>query len=238
MARAGLSLKKVKAIFVSHEHHDHIRGIPVLARKYQIPVYINTRTLQHGSLTLDPHLVRHFSNYDDIAVGGLSITAFPKFHDAADPCSFIVSGNKVRVGIFTDIGFPCEHVIAHFKQCHAAFLEANYDSLMLANGNYPYHLKRRITGGRGHLSNMQAVEVFKTHKPEYMSHVFLSHLSKDNNCPDLVKSIFAGCAGSTKVVVASRYQETEVYEIAASATESKILNHTFGESEFFQYSLF
>lgn len=217
MARLGLSLNKVKAIFVSHEHHDHIRGIPVLSKKYQIPVYITDSTLNHGSLTLEPHLVKPFKEYQEIKIGELSVSAFPKFHDAIEPHSFIVKYNEVNVGVFTDIGVSCEHLIAHFKQCHAAFLEANYDEEMLDRGNYPYHLKRRIKGGKGHLSNKQALELFTLYKPSFMSHVLLSHLSKDNNCPKLVQELFSHHAGSTEVIVASRYEESRLYQIGSQA---------------------
>lgn len=237
MSRLGLSLNKVKAIFVSHEHHDHIRGIPVLAKKYQIPVYITDSTLQHGSLTLEPHLIKPFKQYQDIKIGELSVSAFPKFHDAIDPHSFIVKYKEVKVGVFTDIGVTCEHLIAHFKQCHAAFLEANYDEEMLDRGNYPYHLKKRIKGGRGHLSNKQALELFTLYKPSFMSHVFLSHLSKDNNCPKLVQELFSHHADNTEVIVASRYEESRLYQIG-SHSEIGISSGYPAHAYNSQYSLF
>ncbi|WP_018478696.1 MBL fold metallo-hydrolase [Pontibacter roseus] len=214
MYRLGLSMRKVKAIFVSHEHSDHIRGIPVLARKYKLPVYITPDTLFRSRMDLDRVEVLSFTGYKPVHVGGLSVTAFPKFHDAADPHSFVVEGNGVKIGVFTDIGAPCDHVIRHFQQCHAAFLETNYDDGMLDQSYYPYYLKRRIRGGHGHLSNRQALELFMAHKPAFMSHVFLSHLSKDNNCPKLAKSLFETCADGTEVVVASRFEETPVYHIS------------------------
>jgi phosphoribosyl 1,2-cyclic phosphodiesterase len=237
MNRLGLAMSKVKAIFVSHEHHDHIRGLPVLAKKYQIPVYITPQTLQYGSLTLEPHLTVSFKSYQEIIIGDLCVTAFPKFHDALDPHSFIISHKGVNVGVFTDIGAVCDPLIVHFKQCHAAFLEANYDEEMLERGSYPYHLKRRIKGGRGHLSNKQALEMFKLHKPPFMSHVLLAHLSKDNNCPKLVQELFSHHAGSTKVVVASRYEESGLYQID-KAHSIKIDSGRPLQSSDVQYSLF
>jgi len=215
MLRSGLSIRKLKAIFISHEHSDHIRGLEVISRKYQLPVYITPRTLNGSGLKLEENLIKVFSAYQPIAIGELLVTAFPKLHDASEPHSFTVDGNGIKIGILTDIGSACEHVIQNFKQCHAAFLEANYDDKMLDDGGYPYYLKSRIRSDKGHLSNYQALELFVKHRPAFMSHLLLSHLSKDNNCPHLVQRIFSEHAGQTHVAVASRYKETEVYAIRA-----------------------
>jgi len=213
MARLGLMMNKVRAVFISHEHTDHIKGLSVLARKYQLPVYITPKTYFGSRLDLPQHLVYSFASTQAVTIGTLTITAFPKFHDAADPYSFLVAQQGIRIGIFTDIGVVCDQLKLHFRQCHAAFLEANYDEEMLDKGPYPYHLKARIKGGKGHLSNKQALELFMDCKPEYMSHLLLAHLSKDNNCPDLAQAMFAASAGNTQVTVASRFNETPVYEI-------------------------
>ena len=137
-----------------------------------------------------------------------------------DPYSFIVACNGVKVGVFTDIGWPCEHVVRHFRQCHAAFLESNYDEDMLQNGRYPYYLKKRISGEKGHLSNKQALELFKSHRPTFMSHLLLSHLSKENNSPEIVEQLFNAHANGIKIVVASRFKETEVYYIEAMSADT------------------
>lgn len=215
MQRLGLSMKTVKAIFVSHEHSDHISGIPVLARKYQLPVYITADTHHHGGLSLAPERVHAFAAHTPVQVGALSITAFPKYHDAADPHSFIVRAHDVTIGIFTDIGQCCDQLTHHFKLCHAAFLEANYDEDMLLNGRYPWMLKNRIRGGKGHLSNAQALALFRDHRPPFMSHLLLAHLSKDNNDPALVEGLFRPHARGTEIIVASRYAETALYHISA-----------------------
>ena len=216
MKRIGLSMHSVRAIFVSHEHTDHIRGVAQISRKYQLPVYITPATMHHSRLHIDSHLVKSFTGFQAINIGALSVTAFPKFHDAIDPHSFIVAGAGTTIGVFTDIGTTCQHLISHFKMCHAAFLEANYDDDMLQNGKYPHHLKKRISGDKGHLSNFQALTLFMEHRPPFMTHLILSHLSKDNNHPDIALKLFSNVAGSTEIVVASRYEATAVYEIIGS----------------------
>ncbi len=224
MKRLGLPLSKVKAIFISHEHIDHIKGVEVIARKYQLPVYINTPTLQNVRISLDAHLLRNIEVHKPVMVGGLLVTAFPKHHDAAEPCSFIVAGAGITVGVFTDIGIALHrHVIQHFSRCHAAFLEANYDEVMLQEGGYPLHLKNRIRGGKGHLSNMQALDIFSTHRPPFMTHLLLSHLSKNNNDPQLVYDLFSRHAAGVHIVIASRYKETEVFRIEASPSRQHVV---------------
>jgi len=213
LRRLGLSITNVKAIFVSHEHSDHIKGIPVLATKYNLPVYSTPGTFRYCHFKLQPHLVNHFSASEAIRIGKLSVTAFPKLHDASDPHSFVVEYNGIKAGVFTDIGAPCQQLVYHFKQCHAAFLEANYDEEMLDKGRYPVYLKNRIRGGEGHLSNRQALDVFKLHRPAFMSHLILAHLSKENNCPQLVQNLFNEHANDVAIVVASRFEETPVYSI-------------------------
>ena len=213
MKRLELSMKKIKAIFVSHEHADHIYGVSRLSRKYQLPVYITESTRKEGRLMLKESLAIQFRAYEPVRIGNLSVTAFPKFHDATDPHSFLVAGDTVKVGIFTDIGQTCEHVIRHFEQCNAAFLESNYDEELLETGNYPLSLKNRIRDGRGHLSNKQALQLFMNHRPECMSHLFLSHLSENNNSPKIVKQLFSTIAGRTEIIIAPRVKETKLYHI-------------------------
>ena len=225
MKRLELDIHKVKAIFISHEHTDHISGVRVLSKKYKLPVYITHITHRFGRLKLEKELVTSFAAYHPITIGDLTITAFPKFHDAADPYSFVVSCDQIKVGVFTDIGTPCENLVHHFKQCNAAFLEANYDDTMLEKGRYPHFLKNRIRGDKGHLSNKQALELFTKHRPSFMSHLFLSHLSKNNNCPKLVQQLFDEHAEGVKMIIASRYEETQVYHIHNSENTKPELYH-------------
>jgi phosphoribosyl 1,2-cyclic phosphodiesterase len=215
MARAGLEMRSVKAIFISHEHSDHIRGLEVLSRKHRLPVYVTGNTLRQGGLALDEHLAMPLDPSMPVQVGGLHVRAFPKYHDASDPHSFTVSFNDIRVGIFTDIGRTCKELIRHFSGCHAAFLESNYDEQMLRQGPYPAYLKKRISGGQGHLSNAEALQLFLTYRRPDLSHLILSHLSAENNCPVLVKDLFSPHAGDVKVVVASRHEESPVFQVTA-----------------------
>jgi len=236
MNRLGLSLEKVKAVFVSHEHSDHIRGIESLSRKYGIPVYISPDTLKSSGLFLSKGVAHSFKANEAVQIGNLAIYPFPKNHDASDPFSFIISSKNVQVGVFTDIGLPCENVIHHFKQCHAAFLEANYDEKMLEEGGYPIYLKQRIRSDKGHLSNRQALDLFLSHRPAFMSHLLLSHLSQNNNCPDIVSALFSQHAGRTKIIVASRYEETPVYHIHSSSVNTAIMKEPASSYSQLQFS--
>ena len=217
MLNVGLDIKKVKAIFISHEHGDHIKGVSVLANKYNLPVYITAKTASNG-----PRLISHISKVfvadSSIAIGSLQITAFTKHHDAIDPHSFIIQSFGVTVGVLTDIGKVCDEVIKYFSKCDAVFLESNYDEDMLENGRYPIHLKNRIRGGYGHLSNKEALNLFIKHRSPTLSHLLLSHLSKENNSPEMAAELFEQHANGTKIIVASRYQSTEVFAIKEDST--------------------
>lgn len=226
MKQMGLSLQKVRAIFISHEHTDHIRGLSTVANKYKIPIYITPETAKGG-----PKLIRHLSNSftenQPIFVGRqnsadnqMMVTPFRKEHDAADPHSFVVSYQGIHIGVITDIGIACDRVSHYFQQCHAAFLESNYDEVMLRNGRYSQPLKDRITNGQGHISNRQALELFRNYRPRNMSHLFLSHLSKENNHPDLALQSFLPHANETEVLIASRYGPSPVITISPETRHS------------------
>jgi len=214
MTRIGLSVDRVRAIFISHEHGDHTRGVEVLSRRHSIPVYMTEATCLHSRRRPGSTLLRSFSAYVPVHFGDLTVLPFPKLHDGIDPHSFTVSCNGITAGVFTDIGKACDHVTGQFKQCHAAFLEANYDETMLEEGGYPAYLKRRIRGDRGHLSNDQALELFISHRLPAMSHLLLSHISAQNNHPQLVQDLFMPHANGTQIFIASRYRESEVYTVS------------------------
>ena len=218
MKRLGLDISLVKAIFISHEHADHISGLQVLSKKHRLPVYITNNTLRNSRLEIAKELVYSFIHSEPVSVGELSIIPFSKSHDADDPHSFIVSGKDVHIGVITDIGYACKQVIKHFKLCDAVFLESNYCEEMLENGGYPLHLKRRISSNKGHLSNDQALELFLKHKPRDLQLLILSHLSQNNNRPEIVNKMFSENAGGVRIIVASRYKETELFTIERNQT--------------------
>jgi phosphoribosyl 1,2-cyclic phosphodiesterase len=216
MKRVGLSMNSVQGIFISHEHKDHTRGVEVISRKYNIPVFITDSTYKSSRLMLKPNLVSSFSASMPVKIGNLLITSFPKSHDASEPHSFTINGQGIHVGVYTDIGIATENLKINLNQCHAAFLEANYDEKMLEEGKYPYHLKKRIRGDEGHLSNIQALELFMNHRNPALKLLVLSHLSAQNNSPELVRELFSSHAGGIRIEVASRYQETDVFVINRS----------------------
>lgn len=224
MKSLGLSMDKVKAVFISHEHSDHIKGLVGIVNKYAMPFYITEGTFKRSSIVIKQTPVA-FAAFQSINIGAIKVTGFPKYHDAADAHSFIINHQEITVGVFTDIGKPCENITRYFSQCHAAFLETNYDEAMLEKGSYPIHLKNRIRGGNGHLSNRQALEIFTKHKPPFMSHLLLAHLSRENNHPQLVEDLFRQHAADTEIIVASRYQPTALLVIEP-AEENKILFNT------------
>ena len=184
MQRFGLTPADLQAILVTHEHGDHIRGVGALARKYQLPVWASSGTLQFDGLGDLPK--RKILNvHESKSLQDLSITPFPVPHDAKEPCQFIFSDGKAKVGLLTDTGSITRHIIEQLDNCSALMLECNHDVEMLADGPYPDALKRRVGGDFGHLSNHQAADVLAKMDKGNLQRVIAMHISEKNNDPAL-----------------------------------------------------
>ncbi|NOQ51932.1 MAG: MBL fold metallo-hydrolase [Desulfuromonadaceae bacterium] len=190
LATLGLSGEDLHAILVTHEHHDHVGGIGPLARRYGLPVHIEQQT--HAALPklgkID-HLQR-FTAGDQFAFRDLTINTFSTTHDAVNPVGFVIHSSEGKVGFATDLGIPTRLVADHLQQCRVLVVEANHDDQMLLDGPYPWHLKQRIKGRHGHLSNVETRRLLQDVSWPGLEALFLAHLSEENNCPDMVSELF------------------------------------------------
>lgn len=210
-----IDLRKIKAVLVSHEHSDHVYGLPALCRQTGALAYMTRGTFDGMREKYRPEQgsVRFFDIGERLSIGPFVVHSFAKPHDVVEPCSFRVEAGGVSVGVFTDIGAPCAGLDESLCQCHAAFLESNYDPDMLRNGRYPEHLKRRIVSGCGHLSNDQAAETVRRLRPQKLHTIFLSHISQDNNRPDIALKAFEDLAGQYTIRVMSRHEASDIWRI-------------------------
>jgi len=185
MENAGIDPARLDGVLLTHEHIDHIRGSGPLARRFDLPVYVNRLTLRRALKNLG-NLSKPvvFHTGQPITVHGLCIETFTKCHDAADPVGIVVHADGARLGIITDLGRSTPVVEDRLRGCHALVMEFNHDERMLEEGPYPPELKRRIKGPEGHLSNEQAGGLLKTLRHNALSTVILAHLSERNNHPD------------------------------------------------------
>jgi phosphoribosyl 1,2-cyclic phosphodiesterase len=215
--RMKLKLNTLGGVFVTHEHSDHIRGLEVLAKRHEIPIYMTKGTFEAKKLKLNDRLINFIDDGNKIGVGNIVVEAFSKSHDASEPCSYILNTDKVNVSIITDIGKICHNVINNIKKSDVTFIESNYDEDMLINGRYPYFLKNRILGDRGHISNYEAGLAITQHATKRLKHVFLSHLSGNNNTPELAFNTFKSLIKERKdlnlnTMVALRDRESSIIE--------------------------
>lgn len=221
MATVGLLPSSIQGIFVSHEHSDHIRGVSVFARRYQVPVYITQGTYNASRLNLPEALLKFIQPDDEVVINNLKIQSFSKQHDAAEPCSFLISNDQNKIAVITDIGTACENVIKAVQSAEILFLESNYDEEMLENGPYPFYLKRRISGTHGHLSNSSSLQLFHDHRSPRLKHLILSHLSAKNNTEQKVYDTFSPyCGTQIRLDVASRERETALFHINSISNKS------------------
>jgi phosphoribosyl 1,2-cyclic phosphodiesterase len=216
MRRRNLSPERINAIVVSHEHTDHIRGVGVMARRYQVPVYLTPGTGQNGSGLLGRITdVFHFQPGHSFCIQTLAFHPFALPHDAADPSGFTVASRGVKLGIATDLGIAPAMVQAHLADCQALVLEANHDPHMLVEGPYPWPLKQRIAGRTGHLSNVDSRDLLGRVRHDALRHVVLAHLSEVNNTPECALNVVAEGLGPcrAKLTVATQDQPTELITI-------------------------
>ena len=205
MAKRGLNPDSLSAVVVTHEHTDHIKGAGILSRRYRIPVHINPRTLEAAGEKLGKlDRIIPFECGQSFRINGITISPFSISHDAADPAGFTLERDGVKVGMATDLGVATTLVKEHLKECSLIYLEANHDPEMLMNGPYPWYLKQRVQGRRGHLSNHDAAGLLAEVRSPALSHVILAHLSHENNTPE--KALAAVCRdfnpGRVQVTVA------------------------------------
>jgi len=217
MALAGLQPGRLTAVLVSHEHRDHVAGVGPLARRYRLPVYLNKATLSATQGQLGRIETRHFKTGEGFELDGLAVHPFSISHDAADPVGFTFIFKGIKLGLATDLGVATNLVKTHLTSCRALILESNHDPRMLLDGPYPWNLKQRVQGRRGHLSNEDAAKVLDEVRHAALARVVLAHLSETNNLPDkaLAESapILSDPAGRTHLSAACQDKPTERFKV-------------------------
>lgn len=183
---ADISLSDISAIFVTHEHSDHIKGLGVISRKDEIPIYSTKGTidgiLNASSLgAISPDIFHSIAPETDVVINDLKIHSFKISHDANEPVAYTVSCNEKKIGIATDLGFYDEYTIDNLKNSDALLIEANHDVNLLQVGSYPYYLKQRILSNKGHLSNEASGRLIDKLLSDKIKNIFLGHLSLENN---------------------------------------------------------
>lgn len=200
MASKALDPENLNAVLVSHEHADHIRGVGVIARRFGLPVFINDGTWQVAESTLGKLSgLTPFTCGRSFTIGDLSVHPFSISHDAEDPAGFTIATGDIKIGVATDLGIVTGVVRTHLESCDLLILEANHDPQMLIDGPYPWHLKQRIRGRSGHLSNEDTAALLQELHHDRLAHVILAHLSEENNTPDKARSAVKNALNGTCV---------------------------------------
>lgn len=226
----GISLSDIRAIFVTHEHTDHISGLGPILRKAPIPVYATRGTIsaiwrKNNMSNISPELFHSIRAGSETILGNLKVAAFTVSHDAAEPVCYTVESREPpttkKIAVATDMGCYSEEVIENLRECKALLLEANHDISLLQAGHYPYALKLRILGDRGHLSNDASARLIQEILHPGLQYILLGHLSKENNFPDLafqtvryeLEKNEMWNRMDVSLAVADRYEPTEMVTI-------------------------
>ena len=209
LASRDVAVAELDAVFVTHEHSDHVGGVLALQRRWGIAVWASEGTWAGATAgrgeTAAAHVARDGHAF---TIGAITLHPFAVPHDAAEPLQLVCDDGTRRLGIVTDLGEPTSAAVLALQGCDALLLECNHDREMLAEGPYPAWLKRRIGGMRGHLANDQAAMLLDACRHGGLRHVVAAHLSRQNNRPDLALSALRRAsadgnrAGSTKLHVA------------------------------------
>ena len=197
LGAAGMLAEQVDAIFVTHEHGDHIGCARQLALRERIPVYMSEGT--HAALGQPDFdgLLRLACDAQSIAIGDLQVRPFTVPHDAREPLQLTCTDGDVRLGLATDLGHVSAHVLQELSGCATLLLECNHDEAMLATSSYPPFLKRRVGGAWGHLANSAAAALAQSLVGAgTLRQVLAAHLSEQNNKPELVRQALADALGS------------------------------------------
>jgi len=191
----GLSLLGVKGdditgILITHEHVDHIQGLGVFSRKYEVPVYATKGTIEgikkcHNLGKMPEGLLHEIRTDEEFLLGDITVRPFSISHDANEPSGYRMYNDTKAVAVATDLGKYDDYIVSNLQNLNAVVLEANHDIHMLEVGPYPYPLKRRVMGDKGHLSNELSGRLLCDILHDDLEHVILGHLSKENNYEEL-----------------------------------------------------
>lgn len=196
--------KSLAGILVSHEHSDHIRGVGVLSRRYDIPIYANGGTWagMEGKIgKIKEENIRYFNTAEDFTVEDFNIRSYSISHDAREPVGFSIQRKKAKISIATDLGYIDDYIINEVKNSNLLVLESNHDEEMLKAGSYPYYLKRRILSNIGHLSNEAAGNAIVDLVNKNVKSILLAHLSRENNFPELAIATVKNILDSEKITI-------------------------------------
>lgn len=186
----GLKTSEMQGVLITHEHSDHIKSLGVVARKHGIPMYGTKGTIdwirQHQAIgKVDESLFHVILPEVEFTIGDMDILPIPTSHDAAEPVAYIMKNEKHSMGVITDLGKYDDYIVDKLQGLDVLLLEANHDVHMLQAGRYPYYLKKRILGERGHLSNELSGQLLGEVLHDGFKKVILGHLSQENNYPEL-----------------------------------------------------